>query len=122
MQCIKSILKILKNMRYVVTDTTGHWLGVFPSYYQADCYRITKQRYDWKISAVDPYPEKYKADIDSTPKQKSAVSFCCNMLKIEFEGNINSFKQCSKFLSEYLEQAKQYYTELKCEFESDRGY
>lgn len=105
-------------MQYVVIDTTGHWLGIFPSYYQADCFRIIKQRYDWKISAI----EKYSVYTESTPKQRSAVSFCCNMLNVEFEGNINSFKQCSKFLSEYLEQAKQHYIELKCEFEADRGY
>ena len=50
------------------------------------------------------------------------ASFIIVMLNIPFEGDINSRQECSHFLSEYLEQAKQMYTELKCEYETDRGY
>lgn len=54
----------------------------------------------------------------STLKQRMAVNFCCQMLDVDFNGNINAFKDCSSFLSVYLEEAKQFATELKCEYDS----
>ena len=37
---------------------------------------------------------------------------------IEFEGNINSFDDCSLFLETYLEDAKETERELTCEYEA----
>ena len=54
----------------------------------------------------------------STKKQQSAVRYCEQWLYIEFDGNIESFDECSHFLSIYLEEAKQAEMELRCEYEA----
>ena len=41
----------------------------------------------------------------STQRQKDAVGFCEEILKITFEGNIESFTECHNFLSIYLDDA-----------------
>lgn len=102
--------------KYAVLDSTKHLLRCFDSYRAADSFRALNNRLDWII--VSYYPVNGK----STAKQKSAVYFCEQMLNIPFKGNINSNLECSSFLSEYLNIAKQMYTELKCECETNRGY
>lgn len=54
----------------------------------------------------------------TTNKQKAAVHFCEQWLNVEFTGDINNFKEVSNFLSNYLEEAKSLYNEVKCEYES----
>ncbi len=54
----------------------------------------------------------------STEKQQSAVRYCKQWLYIEFDGNIESFDECSHFLSIYLKEAKQTEMELRCEYEA----
>ena len=54
----------------------------------------------------------------TTNKQKAAVHFCEQWLNITFEGNINDFQQVSCFLSIYLDEAKNIYDEVRCEYES----
>lgn len=54
--------------------------------------------------------------IKSTEKQQAAVRYCEQWLYIEFEGDINSFEDCSLFLGIYLEDAKQTEMGLSCEF------
>lgn len=54
----------------------------------------------------------------TTNRQKAAVHFCEQWLNVEFTGNINNFKEVSDFLSNYLEEAKSLYDEVKCEYES----
>jgi hypothetical protein len=54
----------------------------------------------------------------TTPKQKAEVSFCEKMLDIEFTGNIEDKFQVLEFLSEYLQEAKDLYDELVCEYEA----
>ena len=56
--------------------------------------------------------------IMTTNKQKAAVHFCEQWLDVTFNGDINNFKQVSYFLSTYLDDAKQLYDEIKCEYES----
>ena len=102
--------------KFAVIDNTNHLVRCFDSYQLADNFRSMNGRLDWLI--VPYYPSNNK----STIKQVAAVHFCEYMLNIPFEGDINSKQECSRFLSEYLEQAKQMYTELKCEYETDRGY
>ena len=50
----------------------------------------------------------------TTGKQKAAVHFCEQWLNITFNGDINDFRQINYF----LEDAKQLYEEVKCEYES----
>ena len=102
--------------KYAVIDSTKHLLKCFDSYQAADSYRASYNRLDWLV--VSYYPTNTK----STAKQKSAVYFCEQFLNIPFKGNINSNLECSSFLSEYLNIAKQMYYELKGEYEADRGY
>lgn len=102
--------------KFAVIDNTNHLVRCFSSYQLADNFRQIKGRLDWLIVSYHPSNNK------STIKQVAAVHFCEYMLNIHFEGNINNKQECSHFLSEYLEQAKQMYTELKCEYETDRGY
>ena len=54
----------------------------------------------------------------TTGRQKAAVHFCEQWLNIIFNGDINNFQQVSNFLSEYLEEAKNLYKEVKCEYEA----
>lgn len=54
----------------------------------------------------------------TTGKQKAAVHFCEQWLNITFNGDINDFRQINYFLAAYLEDAKQLYEEVKCEYES----
>lgn len=54
----------------------------------------------------------------TTPRQKAAVSFCEELLDIPFTGDINNFRQVSDYLSEYLNDAKYLYQEIKCEYEA----
>jgi hypothetical protein len=53
-----------------------------------------------------------------TDKQKNAVHFCEEWLHISFEGNINSKQDVSDFLSEYLDEAKCLYMEIRYEYET----
>lgn len=52
----------------------------------------------------------------STKRQRAAVKFCELWLNIKFIGNIESSNAVSEFLSEYLDVAKQFATELSCEY------
>ena len=54
----------------------------------------------------------------STDRQKAAVHFCEQWLNITFEGDIENKYQVSLFLQEYLQDAKNLYDEVKCEYES----
>lgn len=53
-----------------------------------------------------------------TNRQLAALNFCCEMLDIKFIGNKDNSNEVSLFLSEYLDEAKSLYDELKCEYES----
>ena len=54
----------------------------------------------------------------TTDRQKSAVHFCEEWLHITFEGDIDNRLQVSNFLSEYLDEAKMTYEEIRCEYEA----
>lgn len=54
----------------------------------------------------------------TTNKQKAAIQFCEQWLNITFKGNIKDKHQVSIFLSEYLQEAKDLYDEIRCEYES----
>ena len=54
----------------------------------------------------------------TTNRQKAAVHFCEQWLNVTFNGDINNFNQVSTFLSNYLEEAKLLYNEIKCEYEA----
>ena len=51
-------------------------------------------------------------------RQKAAVHFCEKWLDVTFNGDINNFNQVSTFLSKYLEEAKSYCREVKCEYDA----
>ncbi len=42
----------------------------------------------------------------TTERQKAAVNFCYQWLKVPFNGDINNFKEVSRYLSIYLDDAK----------------
>ena len=54
----------------------------------------------------------------TTNRQKAAVHFCEQWLKINFNGDINNFNQVSAFLAKYLQEAKNLYREISCEYEA----
>lgn len=54
----------------------------------------------------------------TTDRQKAAVHFCEQWLNITFNGNIENRYEVSAFLGEYLQEAKDLYNELRCEYES----
>ena len=53
-----------------------------------------------------------------TDKQKASVHFCEQWLNITFKGDIEDKHQVSEFLEEYLQEAKDLYNEIKCEYEA----
>lgn len=54
----------------------------------------------------------------TTNKQKDAVHFCERWLNVTFNGDINNSRQVSNFLSIYLQEAKNLYNEIRCEYEA----
>ena len=54
----------------------------------------------------------------TTNRQRAAVHFCEKWLNITFEGNIEDKYQVSAFLGEYLQEAKDLYNEIRCEYEA----
>ena len=54
----------------------------------------------------------------TTDRQKAAIHFCEQWLNITFEGNINDRRQVSVFLEEYLQEAKNLYDEIRCDYEA----
>lgn len=54
----------------------------------------------------------------TTNRQKAAVHFCEQWLDITFNGDIENRYQVSIFLGEYLQEAKDLYNELRCEYEA----
>lgn len=87
------------NKKYAVIDNTDSFVRTFKTYHEANCFRIANSRIDWIITSYDPY--EYK----STFKQKLAVKFCCQVLGVSFNGNLESGKEVSWFLSQFLNVA-----------------
>ena len=54
----------------------------------------------------------------STERQRAAVHFCEQWLNVTFEGDIENRYEVSAFLSEYLQEAKNLYEEIACEYEA----
>lgn len=102
----------MSNKTFIVCDTTGSIIAKFPSYRDAKSF-YDSHNLKWTIKEIDN---------QSTMRQRDAVYFCEEILGISFSGNIMNKLECSIFLHDYLDIAKQQYTELKCEFEADRGY
>lgn len=100
-------------MKYGVIDSTNHYIRGFDNWNSARCFVSMHGRPDWTIISF------YPSNLKSTSKQRAAVKFCEHILSVDFDGNIESFQDCSAFLGEYLEIAKQHYTELKCEYEKE---
>ena len=54
----------------------------------------------------------------ATDRQKAAIHFCEQWLNITFEGNINNRFEVSIFLGKYLQEAKNLYDEIRCDYEA----
>ena len=54
----------------------------------------------------------------TTDRQKAAIHFCEQWLNITFDGNINNRFEVSIFLEEYLQEAKNLYDEIRCDYEA----
>ena len=54
----------------------------------------------------------------TTDRQKKAVHFCEKWCNVNFTGDINNYQEVSKFLSEYLEDAKEFCLSVSCEYEA----
>lgn len=101
--------------RYIVLDSTGNKVGIpFKEWKEASIYKTIYGRQDWKITKV----KITESNRRSTERQIAAVHFCESWLNVEFTGDITNFYEVSEFLSEYLEEAKMLYTEIKSEYEA----
>ena len=54
----------------------------------------------------------------TTDRQKAAIHFCEQWLNVTFEGKINNRFEVSIFLGEYLQEAKNLYDEIRCDYEA----
>ena len=52
----------------------------------------------------------------STQRQRKAVRFCEEILGVVFKDNIESSIDCRDFLSMYLDNAKEVYVNIQCEY------
>lgn len=95
---------------YIVKDKTGEPVAAFKSYIQADGYRNLLGNPNWTI-------EK-ESNRRPTSKQIAAVHFCESVTSIPFEGDINNYDDVAGFLDCYLEDSKNMYRELYCEYDS----
>ena len=55
----------------------------------------------------------------TTERQKAAVRFCQETLNVPFNGGINNFKEVSSFLSEYLDDAKEFRSDMLSNWHDD---
>lgn len=107
---------------YIVKDKTNQEIARFDTWQSAHHFAVAVMgRPDWKI--VSPAKQSRK----STERQKKAVRWCEYILEyyapgIVFTGNIQSFDDCSDFLSKWLNECETFMTELEAEFRADRGY
>lgn len=53
-----------------------------------------------------------------TTRQIAAIHFCEQQLNISFKGDIKDRQQVSIFLNEYLDDAKNLYSEITYEYET----
>jgi hypothetical protein len=95
--------QISLTMKYGVIDNTNHFVKSFDSWRDAFTYIGIANRLDWKIVTYN------LPDFKSTDRQRAAVRFCKAVLRVDFDGNIKSWRDCRKFLSEYLELAQKEY-------------
>jgi hypothetical protein len=59
----------------------------------------------------------------TTEKQKYAVRFCEEVLyNVSFKGGINNFSEVSSFLSEYLEEAKNFNEDILINWNDEVGF
>lgn len=98
-------------MKVIIIDTTGKVVRSFSSVQEAENFKTVNSRYDWSIKKA----YKRKA---TTERQKAAVRFCEEWLNVKFIGDIEDSTVVSAFLNEYLDDAKNMYEEIKCEYES----
>lgn len=98
-------------MKIILIDTTGKVVRSFSSLQEAENFKTLNSRYDWSIKKT----YKRKA---TTERQKAAVRFCEEWLNVKFTGDIEDSTIVSAFLNEYLDDAKNTYQEIKCEYES----
>ena len=104
--------------RYIVFDKTGNKVGIpFTSYKDAEEYKIIFGRPDWTVELVD-----FRINKRSTARQRAAIHFCEDWLDIQFTGNIEDFYDCSEFLSEYLDSAKEVSFDAESSYYSNFQY
>lgn len=97
-----------QNNIYVVKDSLGNTMAVFKDYKQAVTYKLAYGHSGYTIKKVVKNVHKRP-----TEKQLKAVHFILNIfIDLEFEGDINDYKDVSLFLDSYLEEAKRIQAEL----------
>ena len=55
----------------------------------------------------------------TTERQKAAVRFCQEVFDVSFNGDINNFSEVSSFLSEYLDEAKEFRSDMLSNWHDD---
>lgn len=96
---------------YIVLDNTNNIVRGFNTLKEAEAFITYQGRYDWTIAQNIKYST-------TTARQKAAVKFCEEVLQLEFLGDINNYKQVNMFLNEFLQEAKDTFFALKCEYEA----
>ena len=99
--------------KYIIYDSTGTQVAILTTMRDALDFKHIKGNNAWTIKILEPLKNK-----QSTARQKGAVKFVEEWLDITFNGDINNFYEVSDFLSEYLDEAKQMYDEIYCEYTS----
>lgn len=99
--------------KYKICDSTGTQVAILTTMRDALDFKHIRGNNSWTIKILEPLKNK-----QSTERQKAAVKFVEEWLDITFTGNINNFYEVSDFLSEYLDEAKQMYDEIYCEYTS----
>ena len=99
--------------KYKICDSTGTQVAILTTMRDALDFKHIRGNNNWTIKILEPLKNK-----QSTARQRAAVKFVEEWLDITFNGDINNFYEVSDFLSEYLDEAKQMYDEIYCEYTS----
>ena len=99
--------------KYTIYDSTGTIVATLTTMRDALDFKNIRGNNAWTIKIIEPLKNK-----QSTERQKGAVKFVEEWLNITFTGNINDFYEVSDFLSEYLDEAKRLYDEVRDEYTS----
>lgn len=99
--------------KYIICDSEGNKVAMITTIKDNLNIKLVQNNEVLSIKEINTMRDK-----KSTEKQKAAVEFVESWIDVEFTGDIDNFYDVSDFLSEYLDEAKRLYDEVRDEYTS----